>query len=116
MQKRIQKWKRFLAIFLMGAMLLTNDYGLTSVFAEETGSNTGNTRAGEEEVKTNIDLNAKLVINENASTILTGQEFQYEFTYTIPDLGANGGEYSGAKLIFTLPEYVYVPKDAKGNY
>ena len=113
MQKRIQKWKRFLAIFLMGAMLLTNDYGLTSVFAEETGSNTGNTRAGG--AATNIELNADVLINNDDGVVDAGEKFQYQLQYTVPNLESGSGQYTGAMLMFYLPEYVHLVTDKDGK-
>ena len=114
MQRRIQKWKRFLAIFLMGAMLLTNDYGVVQAIADVTPEAKNN----QGESPANIAFDARLIVNEDddATVVETGESFQYEFSYTVPSLGGNGGSaYSGTKLIFTLPEYVELDVDDDGK-
>lgn len=101
MLKGISKWKRLLAIVLTVVMLFTNNYSVINAFAQD------------EQPATNLQLNASLRVNTGDTVVDAGEKFEYVLEYTVPNLES---EYTGTKLIFTLPEYVVLATDAQGNY
>lgn len=102
MLKGISGWKRLLAIVLTAAMLFTNNCGVLEVFAES------------EETKTNLELNAMVVVNNDDGVVDAGEKFQYVLQYTVPNL--TDSQYTGAMLSFKLPAYVVLATDSNGNY
>lgn len=101
MVKRFSQWKRLLAAFLTLVMLFSNNVGVLEAFAEG------------EETTSNLDLNAKIVVNDNDGVVDAGETFQYVLEYNTPD---RPSAYSGTYLTFTLPDYVELVTDSEGNY
>ena len=97
MVKRFSQWRRLLAAFLTLVMLFSNNVGVLEAFAEG------------EEATTNLELNARVIVNNNDGTVDAGEKFQYELQYTVPNL--TGSKYTGAQLKPKLPEYVELEAD-----
>ncbi|MBQ9858514.1 MAG: hypothetical protein IJO77_05880, partial [Oscillospiraceae bacterium] len=102
MLKKISKIKRFLTAILVVAMLLTNNLGVLEALAVD------------EPPKTNLELSAVLVVNNDDGVVDAGEKFRYTLQYTVPNL--TDSQYTGALLAFTLPDYVVLTTDSNGKY
>ena len=102
MVKRFSQWKRLLAAFLTLVMLFSNNVGVLEAFAEG------------EEATTNLELNARVIVNNDDGVVDAGEKFQYELQYTVPNL--TGSKYTGARLTFRLPKYVELETNSEGKY
>ena len=64
MVKRFSQWKRLLAAFLTLVMLFSNNVGVLEAFAEG------------EEATTNLELNARVIVNNDDGVVDAGEKFQ----------------------------------------